>query len=142
MRIVLVTGVFDLLHIEHIRFLTKAKALGDKLLVGIESDYRVKEIKGYERPVNNQEVRKEQLEALKPVDEVLFLPDNFNSQSDWESLIARIKPYAYAVSSHSSFLENKRWVCKKYGVRFEVVHKFNPDYSSSKILQKLTQEIG
>lgn len=140
-KFVLVTGVFDLLHIEHLRFLTKAKAAGDKLLVGIESDRRVKAIKGHERPVNNQTIRQEQLLALKAVDSVFVLPEQFSAQVDWETLISQIQPDIYAVSSHTSYLENKQAICQKYGITFAVVHQFNPAYSSSKLHQKLLHSL-
>jgi rfaE bifunctional protein nucleotidyltransferase chain/domain len=140
-KIVLVTGVFDLLHVEHIRFLTKAKALGDKLVVGIESDKRVREVKGYERPVNNEMVRQEQLTGLKAIDLAFILPEQFNRSEDWELLMSTIKPQIYAVSSHTSFQESKQRVSEKYGAKFEIVHQFNPEYSSSKILQKLQEEL-
>ncbi len=60
--IVLVTGVFDLLHSEHKKFLTRAWEQGNILIVGIESDARVKEMKGKGRPIWNQEKRKREIE--------------------------------------------------------------------------------
>ena len=137
-KVVLVTGVFDLLHIEHLRFLTKAKASGDKLVVGLESDARVKSIKGHERPINSQAIRLEQMEALKSVDLVFILPEVFSNQVAWEQLIATLKPDIYAVSSHTSFLANKRAICQKFGVTFTIVHQHNPKFSSSLLLAKIT----
>ena len=73
--IVFATGIFDLLHIEHLNFLRAAKKLGGKLIVGIESDIRTKQLKGPQRPIMNQAERKEMLEALDCVDKVIVLPD-------------------------------------------------------------------
>lgn len=138
---VLVTGVFDILHIEHIRFLTKAKKAGDKLIVGIETDDRVKQIKGEHRPANNQNIRLEQLLALKPVDLAFILPDKFDTQADWERLIEEIKPAIYAVSSHTSYLENKKATAEKYGAKLKIVHEFNPNISTTHLFEKIKAEI-
>lgn len=131
-QVVLVTGVFDILHIEHLRFLTKAKEQADYLIVGIETDYRVRQLKGTERPIHPLKIRSEQLRALKSVDTVFSLPKKFNSQSDWESLMQHLHPNIYAVSSHSTFLENKQYICDKFGIKFVIVHNHNPEFSTSK----------
>lgn len=67
-----VNGCFDVLHVGHIRMLKEAKKRGDYLKVGIDSDQRVKELKGVSRPINNQSDRREMLMSLKPVDEVVI----------------------------------------------------------------------
>lgn len=139
-KLVLVTGVFDVIHIEHLRFLKKAKERGDKLIVGIESDKRVREIKGHERPVNDQRVRQEQLEALRWVDGVIILPEQFGCQKDWEDLLKVIKPDVYAVSSHTSYIANKQATCERLGIEFTIVHEFNPHYSTSTMLNKLMDQ--
>ena len=84
--IVWVNGCFDVLHIGHIELLRYAKNLGDKLIVGIDSDERVKELKGDTRPFNNQFDRTEMLRAIKYVDQVVI----FNSEKE---LIASIDKY-------------------------------------------------
>jgi rfaE bifunctional protein nucleotidyltransferase chain/domain len=137
LNVVFVTGVFDLLHIEHIRFLQKSKAEGDKLIVGIETDARVKSIKGADRPIHNESTRLEQLHALKVVDMVFLLPKKFSSQHDWETVMSNLHPNVYAVSSHSSHLENKRQICQKYGIDFKIVHKHNPSISTSKLIKEI-----
>jgi len=68
--VVTTNGVFDIIHIGHIRYLHEAKKLGDKLIVGINSDISVKRIKGPERPLNNENDRAEALAALQCVDYV------------------------------------------------------------------------
>ena len=67
---VFVNGCFDLLHRGHLELFEYAKSLGDHLTVGIDSDSRVKELKGNHRPINTQDDRKFMLESLKWVDEV------------------------------------------------------------------------
>lgn len=137
-KIVLVTGVFDILHIEHIRFLQKAKLEGDYLLVGIETDMRVKKIKGPDRPINTEVIRAEQLAALKSVDGVFYLPETFSSQTDWESFMETLHPDTYAVSSHTLHQENKQYICQKYGVNFKVVHQHNQSISSTHLINTTT----
>jgi rfaE bifunctional protein nucleotidyltransferase chain/domain len=67
-KVVFTNGVFDLLHIGHITYLAKAAELGDKLIIGLNSDYSVKRIKGDDRPVNGQDSRAALLAALFFVD--------------------------------------------------------------------------
>ena len=81
--IVFVNGTFDIVHVGHIELLNYAKSLGDHLVVAIDSDRRVKELKGSSRPINNQFERKLLLENLKAVDEVKI----FDSDEDLISII-------------------------------------------------------
>lgn len=83
----MVNGTFDILHRGHLELLRYAKYQGDQLLVAIDSDRRVKELKGETRPINTQEDRKLMLSSLKYVDIVRI----FDSK---EELIQMIKDYA------------------------------------------------
>jgi D-beta-D-heptose 7-phosphate kinase/D-beta-D-heptose 1-phosphate adenosyltransferase len=74
-RLVFTNGVFDLLHVGHVRYLTEARALGDALVVAINSDPMVRELKGPGRPVFDQAERAEILAALKVVDYVVVFDD-------------------------------------------------------------------
>lgn len=74
-RLVFTNGVFDLLHVGHVRYLAQARALGDALLVAINSDRTVRELKGEDRPVFNQAERAEILAALRCVDYVTVFDD-------------------------------------------------------------------
>jgi rfaE bifunctional protein nucleotidyltransferase chain/domain len=67
---VFVNGTFDVLHLGHLAMLNYAKTLGDHLVVAIDSDERVKRLKGSSRPINNVNERKIMLENLKAVDQV------------------------------------------------------------------------
>lgn len=73
--IVATNGCFDILHAGHIAMLEEAKALGDYLVVGINSDASVRHLKGNTRPINSQDNRKKVLEALRCVDFVHIFPD-------------------------------------------------------------------
>tara|TARA_B100000029_G_C17042904_1_gene766632 strand:+ start:38 stop:508 length:471 start_codon:yes stop_codon:yes gene_type:complete len=70
-KIVFTNGVFDLLHVGHVRYLNEAKNIGDILVVGINSDDSVKKIKGPSRPINTMGDRARILLALKSVDYVI-----------------------------------------------------------------------
>jgi len=87
-RIIFTNGVFDILHKGHFELLAEAKTLGEKLIVGINSDASVKRLKGETRPVNNQMKRISQLEILPWVDQVVI----FNEDTPYE-LIKELKPH-------------------------------------------------
>ena len=74
-RLVFTNGVFDLLHVGHVRYLAQARALGDALVVAINSDRTVRELKGPDRPVFDQAERAEILAALRYVDYVTIFDD-------------------------------------------------------------------
>lgn len=74
-RLVFTNGVFDLLHVGHVRYLAEARALGDVLVVAINSDRSVRKLKGDGRPVVNENERAEILAALRPVDYVTIFDD-------------------------------------------------------------------
>lgn len=90
MKRIIVNGTFDVLHPGHIALLNYAKSLGDFLVVAIDADERVKQLKGTQRPINNQFERKLLLENLKAVDQVLI----FDSS---EELVEIIKSCAIMV---------------------------------------------
>lgn len=75
LRLVFTNGVFDLLHVGHLRYLAEAKALGDVLLVAINSDRSVRELKGEDRPITTENERAEILAALRLVDYVTIFDD-------------------------------------------------------------------
>jgi D-glycero-beta-D-manno-heptose 1-phosphate adenylyltransferase len=133
---VLVTGVFDILHSEHIKFLQKAEALGDYLIIGIESDQRVKKMKGEGRPINPAHIRQENLKKLKLTDQVFILPEKFDQWQDHLNLIKKIKPDFLAVSSHTAHLDKKEAALEAVGGKVIVVHQHNPAISTSKLLKK------
>jgi D-beta-D-heptose 7-phosphate kinase/D-beta-D-heptose 1-phosphate adenosyltransferase len=75
LQLVFTNGVFDLIHVGHIRYLTQARALGDRLLVAINSDRAVHQLKGDLRPIFNERERAEILAALRAVDYVTIFDD-------------------------------------------------------------------
>ena len=74
-QVVATNGCFDILHRGHLEYLAASRALGDVLVVGMNSDNSVRELKGSGRPINNQEDRAVMLAALKPVDYVVIFDE-------------------------------------------------------------------
>ena len=75
-KIVFTNGCFDVIHSGHVHYLTEAKKLGDMLIIGLNTDDSVKRLKGKDRPINNQSDRAIVLDALKPVDFVVFFDED------------------------------------------------------------------
>lgn len=88
--IVATNGCFDILHIGHLRYLEASKKFGDVLVVGINSDASVKQLKGSDRPINPEQDRAELLAALKPVDYVVI----FNEHNA-NNFLRELKPHVY-----------------------------------------------
>jgi len=86
-RIVFTNGCFDILHKGHLTLLKEARALGDRLVVGLNSDSSVKRLKGAARPINSEDTRQAQLELIPYVDEVII----FNDDTPY-NLIKEINP--------------------------------------------------
>jgi len=74
-KLVFTNGVFDILHVGHVRYLEQARALGDALVVAINSDRAARELKGEGRPLMNQDERAEILAALRAVNYVTIFDD-------------------------------------------------------------------
>lgn len=133
--IVLVTGVFDILHSEHQKFLIKAKKLGDVLIIAIESDKRVTKMKGKNRPINSSGERAKNLSKLGIANCIFVLPNEFNKSQHHNSLIKTISPDIFAVSSHTAYLDKKQEIMSAVDGKLVVVHAHNPNVSSTKIIE-------
>ena len=91
LRVVFTNGCFDILHAGHVRYLAAARALGDVLILGLNSDASVRRLKGETRPVNGEADRAEVVGALKSVDYVVIF-----GEDTAEDLIAKVQPAVYA----------------------------------------------
>lgn len=107
MKKVAVNGTFDLLHRGHLELLKLARRLGDHVMVAIDTDERVKQLKGESRPIVNQEDRMEMLSCLKMVDEVRL----FNTK---EELIEILKEYDADIMVKGSDHKDTSVVGRKY----------------------------
>lgn len=122
-KIVLVGGCFDILHFGHIKFLKEAKKLGDYLIVALESDKSVTKLKGDKRPIHGQSQRKEILESLNFVDEVIILKDEMKDE-DYEKLVIALSPSVVAVTKGDKLIEKKKSHAKKVNAKVVEIPEF------------------
>jgi len=127
---VMVNGTFDILHRGHIELLNYAKSLGDQLLVAIDTDRRVKKLKGLDRPVNNQEDRKLFLHNLKAVDTVML----FDNEEDLINIIKEYKPDVYVKGS--DWKHDKGSIAEQYCEQVIYYDRVG-DYSTTKTIQDI-----
>ncbi len=123
---VFVNGTFDILHLGHLALLNYARSLGDKLFVAIDSDERVKQLKGPTRPIYDVFQRKTMLLNLKAVDEV----EVFSSDEELEMLIKQNKPAIMVIGSD---WRNKTIIGSQYAKRLKFFERID-DYSSTKTI--------
>ncbi|MEK7577393.1 MAG: adenylyltransferase/cytidyltransferase family protein [Patescibacteria group bacterium] len=138
MKKVLVGGCFDLLHFGHISFLKNARALGDHLIVALESDENVRHMKGASRPIHSQEQRNQMLEALSCVSEVIMLPP-MKSDADYAALVSKVHPNIIAITEGDAVENKKRTHAKSVGANFVVIPKIHT-LSTSQLAKLLELE--
>jgi D-beta-D-heptose 7-phosphate kinase/D-beta-D-heptose 1-phosphate adenosyltransferase len=128
MKLIWVNGTFDVMHVGHVRLLEFAKSLGDFLIVGLDTDDRIKELKGQDRPVNSLTSRIEFMRSIKWVDEVV----NFDSDAVLSALVKSVRPAVMVVGEE---YQNKKVIGSEWAN--EVIY-FNRvgDYSTTKIINK------
>jgi len=130
MATIIVNGTFDILHPGHVAMLNTARGLGDYLVVCIDTDRRVRELKGQSRPINDQIDRKVMLQNLKAVDIVEF----FDSE---EELIALIKLYKPSVMVKGSDYRGQCIVGEEHVPKVFFYDRVS-DYSTTKTIQDIT----
>tara|TARA_R110000851_G_scaffold58480_3_gene135778 strand:+ start:100 stop:489 length:390 start_codon:yes stop_codon:yes gene_type:complete len=128
MTTVWTNGCFDVLHRGHIELFRYARSLGDRLIVGIDSDEKVKKDKGASRPYNNVEDRKFILQSIKYVDEVIV----FSSRKELEMKIQKIEPDCMVIGSD---WKGKEVVGQQYTNKLHFFDRI-PGYSTTDILEK------
>ena len=126
-KTIFTNGCFDILHRMHVELLKFAKSQGDKLIVGLNSDYSVKRLKGQERPIFHEDDRKFLLESLSCVDEVIL----FDEDTPLE-LIKKIKP-DYIVKGGDYKPED----VVGNNISKIIIFNYNANYSTTKALLKL-----
>jgi rfaE bifunctional protein nucleotidyltransferase chain/domain len=127
---VMVNGTFDILHRGHIELLNYAKSLGDQLLVAIDTDRRVTELKGIGRPINNQDDRKLFLYNLKAVDIVML----FDNKEQLIDIMKEYQPDVYVKGSdwNHDRKSTAHEYCKKV-----IYYDRVGDYSTTKTIQDI-----
>ena len=133
-KIVLANGCFDLFHVGHIRYLAGAKALGDCLIVGINSDEQVRKLKGENRPLMSEQERAEILSALRFVDYVTIFPE-----PTVEKLIRALRPDFHAKGTdYTVDSVPEREIIKECGGQVAIVGD-PKDHSSTELIQKVSR---
>ncbi len=132
-KIIFTNGCFDIIHYGHIKYLRKAKSLGDVLIVGLNSDVSVKRIKGKDRPINKQLMRSVVLASLEMVDYVVIFNENTP-----EKLIKQIKPDVLVKGAdwEIKHIAGSEFV-KSYNGKIKRI-PFVKGFSTSKIIKKIS----
>ena len=134
-RIVFANGCFDVLHVGHVRYLEAAKALGDLLIVGINSDPQARRLKGEGRPVMPQDQRAEIVAAIEAVDLVTIF-----EEPTVEQLLLALKPDIHAKGTdYTEDSVPERDVVRSFGGRVAIVGD-PKNHSSSEMIEKLASE--
>ncbi len=130
MKRVMVNGTFDILHRGHLDLLRYARQQGDQLLVAIDTDRRVKELKGSQRPINNEADRKLMLHSLRDVDIVML----FDTTEELIQIMEDFKPDVYVKGS--DWKHDKGSTAEQYCKKVIYYDRVG-DYSTTKTIQDI-----
>ncbi|HEX2914553.1 MAG TPA: D-glycero-beta-D-manno-heptose 1-phosphate adenylyltransferase [Chloroflexia bacterium] len=139
-RVVFTNGCFDLIHLGHVRYLEEARALGDVLVLGLNSDSSVRQLKGPQRPLVSQDERAIVMSALRPVDHVVIF-DELTA----EALIAELQPDVYVKGGDYSIANSPQPegkplpeadIVHSYGGEVALI-PFLPGHSTSDLIKKI-----
>ena len=128
-KIIWTNGCFDILHRGHIEMFEYAKSLGDVLIVGIDSDERVKKDKGEGRPINNLDDRAIVLQSIKYIDRVM----EFDSTNELRNLIKDIRPDIMVIGSD---WKGKKVVGEEYAGKVDFFDRIE-GYSTTDMIEKI-----
>ena len=129
MKTIFVNGTFDILHPGHVQLLNYARSLGDSLIVAIDSDQRVRELKGDNRPINPEDDRKLMLESLRSVDNVWI----FNSDQELEDICRLYNP----VMVKGSDYQGRHIIGQQYCKEIVFYDRIEP-YSTTRAIQDIS----
>ena len=133
-RVVATNGCFDILHVGHVRYLAAARKLGDVLVVGLNGDDSVRQLKGANRPVNRERDRAEVLAALESVDYVtIFLEKRATD------FLRAAQPAVYAKGGDyttDTLDPEERAILGEFGTKIELI-PFAKGYSTSELLTRI-----
>jgi rfaE bifunctional protein nucleotidyltransferase chain/domain len=138
-KLVFTNGCFDLLHVGHVRYLKAARALGDALLVAINSDESVRALKGDGRPLHRAEDRAEVIAALEGVDHVVIFPEVRATE-----LLEKVRPAIYVKGgdyTEDSLHAEERAALERIGTEIRIL-PFEAGHSTSGLLEKIKQSGG
>lgn len=138
-RLVLTNGAFDVLHVGHVRYLREARDLADCLVVAINGDESVRELKGEGRPIHPAEERAEMLMALESVDRVVVF-----SERRATSVIEAVRPHVYTKGGDytaDNLIDEEKALLDRLGIEIRIL-SLVPGQSTSATLAKLNAEEG
>lgn len=133
-NIVLVGGCFDIIHPGHLKFLELSKQQGKTLVVLLESDERIRELKGNDRPVNSQTRRAKNLANLRFVDYVVLLNSSTSSEY-YYNLVKLLEPDIIAVTAEDPLLSVKKAQAKMVSGKVVEVMKRDIRQSSTELIK-------
>jgi rfaE bifunctional protein nucleotidyltransferase chain/domain len=135
-RLVVTNGCFDLLHLGHVTYLETARNQGDALLIGVNGDQGVRELKGPDRPVNEENDRAAVLAALESVDGVCIFPEKTATR-----FLAAAQPDIYVKGGDytlDTLNQEERRIVESAGGKIVII-PFVPGKSTTAILKKIAK---
>jgi D-beta-D-heptose 7-phosphate kinase/D-beta-D-heptose 1-phosphate adenosyltransferase len=137
LKIVLTSGSFDLVHLGHVKYLAKAKDLGDVLVVGVDSDAKIRRRKGEDRPMVPERERLEMLAHQRPVDLLYLKPED---EERW-GLIRAVEPDVLVLTTDHGYSEDEQAELGEIVGRIEVVER-QATITTSERIRQLHMHLG
>lgn len=142
--VVFTNGIFDLLHLGHLQYLQAAAALGDLLVIGLNSDASTRQLKGPKRPLISQDERALMLLGLRPVDYVTIFEERTAEQ-----LVETLQPdvyvkggdYSLSATSHGGKELPEARIVQAYGGRVELI-SYLPGHSTTELIERIVERYG
>jgi D-glycero-beta-D-manno-heptose 1-phosphate adenylyltransferase len=137
LKIVLTSGSFDLVHLGHVKYLAKAKELGDVLVVGVDSDAKIRKRKGDDRPMVPEQERLEMLAHQRPVDLLFLKPED---EPRW-ALIKAVAPDVLVLTTDHGYSDDEQTELKEIVGAIEVIPR-QATITTSERIRQLHMHLG
>ncbi len=137
LEIVLTSGSFDLIHLGHVKYLAKAKELGDVLVVGVDSDAKIRRRKGEDRPMVPEQERLEMLAHQRPVDLLYLKPED---EERW-ALIKAVEPDVLVLTTDHAYSDGEQAELAEIVGRIEVIPR-QATITTSERIRQLHMHLG
>ena len=137
LKIVLTSGSFDLVHLGHVKYLAKAKELGDVLVVGVDSDAKIRKRKGDDRPMVPERERLEMLAHQRPVDLLFLKPED---EERW-ALIKAVAPDVLVLTTDHTYTDEEQVELKEIVGEIEVIPR-QATITTSERIRQLHMHLG
>lgn len=143
-KIVFCSGSFDLLHAGHILFLEDCKKFGDILVVGVGGDEAIRENKGPNRPILNENVRLKTIDSLREIDYFLLDDNSLNREHKLgflKNVLKTLKPDVYVVNEGGFQMNKRKEITQNIGIKMEILKRHCPkefdNISTSQIIDNI-----